>query len=50
MTRRKRTVVQAEGGDQGDPLTPLLFSIGIQGALEEVAATLGHGEHRCVLP
>ena len=28
-----RTVVQAEGGEQGDPLMPLLFSIGIQGAL-----------------
>ena len=37
---RKRTIVQAEGGEQGDPLMPLLFSIGLQGALEEVAVTL----------
>ena len=36
----RRTISQAEGGEQGDPLMPLLFSIGIQGALEEVAATL----------
>ena len=42
-----RTVVQAEGGEQGDPLMPLLFSIGIQGALEEVAATLERGEQLC---
>ena len=27
---------QAEGGEQGDPLMPLVFSIGIQGTLEEV--------------
>ena len=39
--------MQVEGGEQGDPLMPLLFSIGIQGALEEVAATLEHGEQRC---
>ena len=31
-----RTVCQVEGGEQGDPLMPLLFSIGIQSALEEV--------------
>ena len=30
-----RSVTQAEGGEQLDPLMPLLFSIGIQGALEE---------------
>ena len=36
----RRTVTQAEGGEQGDPLMPLLFSIGIQQALEEVAAAM----------
>ena len=41
---QKRTVVQAEGGEQGDPLMPLLFSVGIQGAL---VATLEHGEQIC---
>ena len=44
---RQRTVTQAEGGEQGDPLMPLLFSIGIQGALEEVATSLVPGEHLC---
>ena len=44
---RKRTIVQVEGCELGDPLVPLLFSIGIQGALEEVAATLEHGEQIC---
>ena len=32
----RRIVTQAEGGEQGDPLMPLLFAIGIQGVLEEV--------------
>ena len=41
------TQLQAEGGEQGDPLMPLLFSIGIQGASEEVAATLEHGKQIC---
>ena len=36
----RRTVTQAEGGERGDPLVPLLFAIGIQGVLEEVA-TIG---------
>ena len=40
-------MTQAEGGEQGDPLMPLLFSIGIQGALEEVATTLFPGEQLC---
>ena len=44
---QRRTVTQAEGGEQGDPLMPYLFSIGIQGALEEVAATLQPGEQLC---
>ena len=44
---QQRTVTQAEGGEQGDPLMPLLFSIGIQGALEEVATSLAPEEHLC---
>ena len=40
-------VTQAEGGEQGDPLMPLLFSIGIQGALEQVARLLKPGKHLC---
>ena len=42
-----RTVTQVEGGEQGDPLMPLLFSIGIQGALEEVSTQLLAGEQLC---
>ena len=42
-----RTVTQVEGGEQGDPLMPLLFSIGIQGALEEVSTQLLAGEQMC---
>ena len=41
------TVTQAEFGEQGDPLMPLLFSIGIQGALEKVSKSLKAGEHLC---
>ena len=44
---QQRTVTQAEGGEQGDPLMPLLFSIGVQGALEEVATSLAPKEHLC---
>ena len=40
-------MVQAEGGEQGDPLMPLMFSIGMQGALEEVTAALERGEQLC---
>ena len=43
----QRTVTQAEGGEQGDPLMPLLFSIAIHGALEEVPAHLEDGEQLC---
>ena len=43
-----RSVIQAEGGEQGDPLMPLLFSRD-PGALEEVAATLLPGEQSCAL-
>ena len=45
--REQRTVTQAEGGEQGDPLMPLLFSIGIQGVLEEVVTHLEEGEQLC---
>ena len=41
----RKVVTQAEGGEQGDPLMPLLFSIAIQGALEQVARLLKPGEH-----
>ena len=34
----RRTISQAEGGEQGDPLMPLLFSIGIQGAWRKSCA------------
>ena len=40
-------MTQVEGGKQGDPLMPLLFSIGIQGALEEVAIALLPSEQLC---
>ena len=46
-TGRQRFVTQAEGGEQGDPLMPLLFSVGIHGALEEVASSMEHGEQLC---
>ena len=39
-TGRSRIVHQVEGGEQGDPLMLLLFSVGIQDALEEVARSL----------
>ena len=40
----RHVVNQAEGGEQGDPLMPLLFSIGMQGALEHHAGQLQEGE------
>ena len=43
----RHEVTQAEGREQGDPLMPLLFSIGIQGALEEVADALTLDEQIC---
>ena len=46
-TGHRRTVLQAEGGEQGDPLMPLLFAIGIQGALEEVSGSLEDGDLLC---
>ena len=41
----RHVVNQAEGAEQGDPLMPLLFSTGIQGALEHLAGQLQDGEH-----
>ena len=35
------------GGEQGDPLTPLLFEIGTQKAVEEVSRFYKPGEHLC---
>ena len=31
-------IAQGEGGEQGDPLMPLLFSLGLHGALSAVQA------------
>ena len=42
---QERFVEQGEGGEQGDPLMPLLFSLGIHGALQRVQAQLHEGEH-----
>ena len=41
------TVQQGEGGEQGDPLMPLLFALGIHGALEATATELRPGEDLC---
>jgi hypothetical protein len=37
-------ITQADGGEQGDPLMPALFSLGIHGALEATKAELLQGE------
>ena len=39
------TIVQGEGGEQGDPMMPLLFSLGQHPALVEVQRQLLQGEH-----
>ena len=41
----RHVVNQADCGEQGKALMPLLFSIGIQGALEVVAGQLQDGDH-----
>ena len=46
MRGEQRTITQAEGGEQGDPLMPL-FSVGIQGVTEDVATPLVEGEQLC---
>ena len=38
------SIPQGEGGEQGDPLMPLLFSFGQHRALQAVAAQLQDGE------
>ena len=38
-------IPQGEGGEQGDAMMPLLFSLGQHGALQDASRTLGHGEH-----
>ena len=38
-------IPQGEGGEQGDPLMPILFALGQHGALEATQARLGRGEH-----
>ena len=40
----RHTIEQHEGGEQGDFFMPLLFSLGIQNALEEVRQSLEEGE------
>ena len=40
----QHTIEQHEGGEQGDPLMPLLFSLGIHDALAEVQQHLQPGE------
>ena len=40
-------IVQGEGGEQGDPLMPLLFALGIHEALSQVSAQLQPGEDLC---
>ena len=44
---RRHTVTQAEGGEQGNTLMLLVFSIGIQGALEDVADVMRPNEQIC---
>ena len=33
------------GGEQGDAMMPLLYSLGQHGALQDVSRRLGRGEH-----
>ena len=40
----QHTITQAEGGEQGDPLMPALFSLGQEPALQAVQAQLQPGE------
>ena len=42
--RQRHSIGQHEGGEQGDPLMPLLFSLAIHDVLEEVQAELEDGE------
>ena len=38
------TISQADGGEQGDPLMPALYSLGVRDALAEVQAGLEPNE------
>ena len=40
-------ILQGDGGEQGDPLMPLLFALGIHGALAEVSRRLLPSERLC---
>ena len=40
-----QSIQQGEGGEQGDPLMPMLFALGQHGALEATQARLGAGEY-----
>ena len=42
------SIVQAKGGEQGDPLMPALFSLGQGAALQTVQAELEAGDDLCV--
>ena len=44
-TGAAHTILQAEGGEQGDPLMPALFSLGQQAALQRAQQELQEGEH-----
>ena len=39
------SIFEGEGGEQGDTLMPLLYSLGQHGALQDVSRRLGRGEH-----
>ena len=41
---RVHTITQGEGGEQGDAMMPLLFSLGQHAALERVQRSLHEGE------
>ena len=41
----EHSILQGEGGEQGDPLTPLLCSLGLHGALEATQEELADGEN-----
>ena len=43
-TGAAHTILQAEGGEQGDPLMPALFSLGQRAALQRVQQELQEGE------
>ncbi len=44
---KDHAIPQGEGGEQGDPLMPLLFALGIHDALQRVSAQLLPGEDLC---